>query len=304
MAWRGIHLTRPAYLSVEHRALKIDFRDEDGGSFRLALEDLAYLILDTPETTLSGRILAALAETGTLVLGVDNRHLPCWTSLPWTRYHRHGEVLQLQLEASVPQKKQLWSKIVRAKINAQAFCLLHNRLDGADKLFNMVQAVRSGDPDNTEARAARSYWNSLFPDRDFRRHDDDLANALLNYGYALLRAAIARQLCGVGFYPPLGLHHDSVSNAFNLADDLIEPYRPLVDHIALVTLGESPSNKPFETNHRRAMASLFEAEVDLDGEIYSVLPAIEVTVNSLKSALVHKEPDILKFPNYKPQLSP
>lgn len=304
MAWRGIHLTRPAFLSVENRALKLEFRDEEGGSFRLAIEDLAYLILDTPETVLSGRILAALAEAGTVVLGVDGRHLPCWTSLPWTRYHRQGEVLQLQIGVTVPQKKQLWARIVRAKIKAQALCLQRNSLAGSSILLKIVDTVRSGDPDNTEARAARKYWSSLFPDRDFRRHDDDLPNALLNYGYALIRAALARQLCAVGFHPPIGLHHESLSNAYNLADDLIEPFRPLVDHFTLGTLGEEPSDASFETEHRRAMAALFEAELVLDGEIYSVLPAIEVVVNSLKKALAQKAPELLAFPTVYPPPAP
>ena len=302
MAWRGIHLTRPAYLSVEYRALKIDFRDEGGGSFRLALEDLAYLILDNPETALSGSILAALAEAGTLVLGVNHRHLPCWTSLPWTRYHRHGEVLHLQMGATVPQKKQIWAKIVRAKIAAQASCLRENGLDGSEVVFEMLHTVRSGDPNNTEARAARRYWSFLFSNRDFRRHDDDLPNALLNYGYALLRAALARQLCAVGFHPPLGIHHESLSNAYNLADDLIEPFRPIVDHFALVTLGEENSDARFGTEHRRAMASIFEAELFFDTEIYSVLPAIEVAVSSFKQALVNKDSELIKFPTFNPNL--
>jgi CRISPR-associated protein Cas1 len=200
--------------------------------------------------------------------------------------------------------KQLWTKIVRAKIAAQASCLHNNGLQGSDNLLKMLHTVRSGDPDNTEARAARKYWSSLFPDRDFRRHDDDLPNALLNYGYAFLRAAIARQLCGVGFYPPLGLHHDSISNAYNLADDLIEPFRPIVDHFALAILGDSLSKQPFGTEHRRAMAALFEADLDFGSEIYSVLPAIELTVNSLKQALVQKDSDFLRFPTFTPMSPP
>lgn len=298
MAWRGIHLTRSAYLSVEHRALKLDFRDEDGGTFRLPLEDLAYLILDTPEITLSGRILAALAESGTLVLGVDTRHLPCWTSLPWSRYHRQGEILKLQLDTTLPQKKQLWAHIVKEKIKAQSHCLFFNNLPGAESLDRISQTVRSGDPDNTEARAARKYWSLLFPGRHFRRHDEDLPNALLNYGYALLRAAIARQLCAIGFIPQLGLHHDSLSNAYNLADDLIEPYRPLADHFALSTLSDSLSDSPFETGHRRSMARLLEAELEVNGEVYSTLPAIELTTSSLKHALREKKSDLLKFPTF------
>lgn len=301
MAWRGIHLTRPAYLSVENRALKLNFKDEDGGAFRMPLEDLAYIILDTIEITLSGRILAAFSESNTLVLGVDAKHLPVWTALPWTNYHRQGEVLEIQLNATLPQKKQIWAHIVRKKIEAQAHCLSLNGLLGADRLNKIAQNIRSGDPNNTEARAARIYWQQLFINRDFRRHDDDFPNALLNYGYAILRAAIARQLCAIGFIPQLGLHHASLANAYNLADDLIEPYRPLVDHFAFQTLADLPSDTFFVTDHRRAIARILEAELVIDGEIYSTMPAIEATASSLKKALLSKDPSHLKLPTFNTQ---
>lgn len=297
MAWRGIHLSRKAYLSVENRALKIVFREADHPPFRQSLEDLSYLILDTPEITLSGSLLAALADAGTLVLGVDTRHLPCWTSLPWTRYHRHGEVLQDQLEATLPQKKQLWAHIVKAKLKAQSLCLLVNGLAGSDAIEAMALRVRSGDADNTEARAARHYWQHLFPNRPFRRHDDDLPNALLNYGYALLRAALARNLCAIGFIPQLGIHHNSITNAFNLADDLIEPYRPLADHFALQALSENPSATSFGTEHRRSMARLLEAEMHIGQEVFSTMNAIENTASSLKHAYMRKDPSALLFPS-------
>ena len=300
MAWRGIHLSRPAYLSLENRALKIDFRDDDGGTFRLALEDLSYLILDTIEVSLSARILSAFSEEGVMILGTDSKHLPSWSALPWTRFYKQGDTLNLQLAATLPQRKQLWSHIVKTKLLAQAYCLFTNGRTGADHLDKLVARVRSGDPDNTEARAARHYWQHLFPDREFRRHDEDLPNALLNYAYALLRAALARNLCALGFVTQLGLHHESLSNAYNLADDLIEPYRPLADHFALETLGGLASDAVFETDHRRALTRLLEADLVIDGETYSTMNAIEFTCSSLKRALTNKDPTQLKFPTFNP----
>lgn len=300
MAWRGIHLSRPAYLSVEHRAIRLDFRDETGGSFRLPLEDLSYLILDTPEVSLSSSLLSALAEASVMVLGTDRAHLPCWAVLPWTRFYKQGETVGLQLGATLPQRKQLWAYIVRAKIRAQAHCLFTNGLPGADHLDTLAAQVRSGDPDNVEARAARHYWKCLFPHREFIRHGDDLPNALLNYGYALLRAALARHLCGLGFIPQMGIHHDSLSNAYNLADDLIEPYRPLADHFALSVLGDAPSDATFEPEHRRGMTRLLEADLDLGGEIYATMAAVEATVSSLRQAIGERDPARLRFPTYHP----
>ena len=300
MSWRGIHLSRPAYLSLENRALKLNFRDEEGGVFRMPLEDLSYLVLDTTEVSLSGSILSALSGASVMVLGTDARHLPTWSTLPWAGYYRQGDTLTIQTSATLPQRKQLWAHIVRAKIAAQAHCLFTNGLPGAEHLDSLARQVRSGDPDNVEARAARYYWKCLFPRREFRRQADDLPNAMLNYGYALIRAALARNLCALGFIPQLGLHHESLSNAFNLADDLIEPYRPLADHFTLDTLGDGAFDAPFEPDHRRAMTRLLEADLLLNGETYGTMAAIEGTVSSLRHALKKKDPALLTFPTYNP----
>ena len=297
MAWRGIHLSRPAYLSADRQSMRMEFRDDQGGEFRISLEDLAYLIIDTPEVALSSTILSQLSENSVLVVGVNARHLPVWSALPWTSFHKHGEVLPLQIQASLPLKKQLWTAIIFQKLRIQAECLDLCGRDGGDQIRAMGQHLRSGDPDNTEARAARAYWSYLFNDRSFRRHDEDLPNAMLNYGYAILRAALARLLCGVGFIPQLGLHHDSQTNAFNLADDLLEPYRPWVDRRVVRELGNTSSEIDFGTQHRRSIAPILETTVEFNGEEYGMLAALEVTVASLKSALQEKEPTRLRYPD-------
>jgi len=299
MAWRGIHLSRPAYLSTERQSMRIEFRDPEGGQFRTALEDLAYLIIDTAEVALSSTLLSRLSENGVLVVGVNDRHLPVWTALPWTEFYRHGAVLALQLESSLPVRKQLWAHIIGRKIAAQADCLDRCGRGGAAHLLALVSQVRSGDPDNVEARAARHYWQQLFPDRDFRRQDDDLPNAMLNYGYAIIRAALARQLCGAGFIPQIGLHHQSQTNAYNLADDLIEPYRPFVDRLVVAVLGDIPSTDPFTTEHRRSLVPIMETTVEINGEVYGLLAAIEATVASLKSSLTARDPRRLAFPTFR-----
>jgi len=301
MAWRGIHLSRPAYLAAERGSMRIEFRDADGGQFRIPLEDLSYLIIDTPEVALSSTLMARLAADGVMIVGSNERHLPCWTSLPWTRYHRPGDVLPLQLEASLPTRKRAWAHIVERKLFAQATCLTLTGAAGADEIHAMRGQIRSGDPDNVEARAARRYWPCLFGRRNFRRHDDDLPNAMLNYGYAILRAGLARLLCATGFIPQLGLHHRSQTNAYNLADDLLEPYRPFVDHLVVGVLGNQPSTDQFTTDHRRALALIMETEVVVDDELYGMLDAMEITVGSLKAALAQREARHLKFPGFHTQ---
>lgn len=300
MAWRGIHLSRPARMCVEHRCLKIEFQDDTGGTFRMPLEDLSYLVLDTPDTFLSSRLMSALAQHAVLVIGVNTSHLPAWISLPWAAHYKQGPVIHLQLTATLPLKKQLWARIIREKIHAQARTLAALARPQADELRALAPHVRSGDPDNTEARAARLYWPALFAQRDFTRFADDLPNALLNYGYALLRAAIARNLCAHGFLPQLGLHHSGAANAFNLADDLIEPFRPLLDYHTVQILGSAPSTDPFTTEHRRALVATLESKVLLGGEHHSLIASTQRTVLSLLTALQQGDPQHLQFPQLLP----
>lgn len=300
MAWRGIHLTRPAYVSINNRVLALEFRDEQGGKFSQPIEDLAYLVLDNPAILLTGQTLAALAEANVLLLGVNAKHLPVWTSLPWTNFYRPGEVLDLQRRASQPLRKQLWAHIIRAKINAQAQCLQNNRRAGGEILRAMIAHVRSGDPDNIEARAARQYWSALFPDGGFIRHAEDFPNALLNYGYAILRSALACTLCAIGFIPAWGLHHASLANAYNLADDLIEPYRPLVDHHALAIIRQEGVQAEFAVTHRRALIQMMQAEFEHQGQRITTMEAIQQTAASLKNALARKEASLLCFPVFLP----
>ena len=298
MSWRGVHLSRSAHLAVDHRSLHITFRDDLGGNFHLPLEDLSYLIIDAPDITLTSRLMAEMSSNGIMVVGVDQRHTPCWTSLPTGSFHRYGETTHLQLSATQPTKKRIWQSIVIAKILMQAGCLLRCGKDGSEAMQILAQKVRSGDPDKVEARAARIYWKYLFKDRVFIRHDDDLPNALLNYGYAILRSCLARILCAKGFIPQIGIWHRSQTNAFNLADDLLEPFRPLVDHRAIQVLNNAPSNLDLSLDHRREMALIMEDSVMVNGEKVGLLNSMELFVDSVKRSLSAKSPSEIVFPGF------
>jgi CRISPR-associated protein Cas1 len=301
MAWRGLHLSRAARLRIERGSLCIDFKDEaEPSSFRTPLEDLAWLVLDTPEIGLSSSFLSKCSEHEVLIVGVNDRHLPAWTSLPWTRFHRQGEVLALQLSATLPQKKRLWQEIVRRKIEAQATCLEILGRRKRMELSLLAGQVRSGDPDNVEARAAQLYWPAMFPDRKFVRHSEDLPNFMLDYGYAVIRAAIARHLSATGFIPQLGLHHASLANAYNLADDLIEPFRPFVDLAVAHRLSDRDSSDSFNVDDRRALVKTLDGEARINGETYTLFGATGVSVASLKQAISTADPSLLLFPELQP----
>jgi CRISPR-associated protein Cas1 len=203
----------------------------------------------------------------------------------------------LQLDSSLPLRKRLWQEIVKLKLAAQAASLTILGSPKSVHLSALIQAVRSGDSDNIEARAAALYFKELLPDRPFTRRSDDLPNHLLDYGYAIIRAAIARQLCAIGFIPQLGLHHCSLSNAYNLADDLIEPYRPFVDVLMVKVLDGRDSTAAFEVDDRRKLVSLLDREVVMNGETHTLFNAITLSVASLKTALKTENPKALHFPS-------
>lgn len=174
------------------------------------------------------RAASALAEHGVTVLLCDEKHLPCAQVLPIDQYCRQRKLLMAQCEMGKPLKKQFWQQIVVQKIRNQASCLRLSGRDGWEELRQIAGKVLSDDSDNREAVAAALYFPALFGD-GFSRGADDPRNAALNYGYAILRACIARNLVVHGLEPCIGLHHRSELNNFNLADDLIEPFRPVVD---------------------------------------------------------------------------
>ena len=221
MAWKGLHLSRPARLNTADGQIVVA---QDDGEVRLPLEDIAYIVLDAPHATLTTTLLSACMEAGIAIVSTDARHTPNGLMLPFHRHHRQAGVANMQIALGEPFKKRAWQRVAVAKIDNQAAHLDRGGHNG-ESLRAMSRLVGSGDPQNIEARAARAYWGALFS--DFVRDDaSDLRNKLLNYGYAVLRAGIARSLVAYGLLPSIGLHHASVTNAFNLADDLIEPFRP------------------------------------------------------------------------------
>lgn len=224
--------SKPTHLRVRNEQLLIEQReDESKTTASVPYEDIGVLVVDQIQTTYTHGALAALAECGAIVLVCGRDHLPVGMLLPLAEHTEVVWRIQEQIDISKPLQKQLWRQLVQAKIRAQADNLPQNTPQRT-KLLALAQRVRSGDPTNIEAQAAKVYW-SLWPEENhpFRRDPDgkDPLNSLLNYGYAVLRAAVARAVVSAGLLPAIGLHHANRSNAFCLADDLLEPLRPLVD---------------------------------------------------------------------------
>ena len=291
MNWRGLHLSEPARLSVKQGQLLLE---REGEKLTFPLEDMAFIVLDTQQVSLTAALLARCAELGCLVLACDGKHMPCGALLPYHSFHRHTETMLAQAAMSEPRKKRLWQKVVKRKIGNQAQCL---RLAGRPqeavaRVALMENKVKSGDADNAEGAAARLYWQSWVQGFDREQDGEDRLNVMLNYGYALVRALIARELAARGFTPALGIHHRSMANAFNLADDLLEPWRPFVDRLALERWQASPQEKAFVLEDRRALARIFYANVELDGAEMFLLDAVRRQIEQFRAFCLKYREDI------------
>ncbi len=292
MAWRGLHITQAARLSLADSQIVIGRQD---GEVRLPIEDVAWMVIDTPQATISTALISACMEAGIVVITTDRTHTPSGMLLPFHRHHRQAEIAAMQIDISAPLKKRLWQNVIQTKIANQA-ALLSACGQDPTALGAMAKLVGSGDPDNTEARAARAYWPRLFT--DFVRDDDsDKRNALLNYGYAVVRSAVARALVAAGLVPAFGIYHASVSNAFNLADDLVEPFRPFVDRIVW-RLSDNGRNKDGVTTveERRLLASCLTEKAEFGGEAVTLLVASEFAAESLVRAMLGNSAALLQLP--------
>lgn len=299
MAWRGVHICNPARLTLWQGQLAID---QDGEKVTFPIEDIAYIILDTLQTTITGSLFSALMKAGIAIFQSDEKHIPCGIALPFQAHWRQGETAHIQATLSQPFKKRTWQSIIRQKICNQAAVLsfLKTRKAAAEAaaLIAMSAQVKSGDPGNVEARAARAYWKVLF--EDFRRTDgDDRRNGALNYGYAVIRACLARSLSASGLIPAFGLHHASVTNAFNLADDLIEPFRPFIDYMVAKRLCAAAfADRRLTKEDRQVLALAPFESVMFEGESISLLLATERTAQKLALAMRSGDSSLLSLPGF------
>lgn len=294
MGWRSVVVSKGATLRFARHRLVIE--QEETAS--VPLEDIAVLVLDSAEILLTSRLLLECMEAGIVVLTVGLNHLPNGALLPFLPHSRPLKMLGRQLAASLPAKKRAWQRIVRQKLFNQAACLdLCGRPDGP-LLAKMAATVKSGDTGNREAAAAQHYFSALFGP-GFHRSQSCLRNAALNYGYAVLRAAIGRAQACHGLLPVLGLHHRNEQNAFNLADDWLEPFRPLVD-LCVARNFSATEDRELAPADKAHLVSLLHHDIALDGEVLSALAAIEAGTQSLGRFFDSGDPARLKLPGLLP----
>jgi CRISPR-associated protein Cas1 len=263
-------------LSIEQGSMVVQREGQVVG--RVPVEDIGVLILDSMTTTYTHAVLAEVLAAGAVIIPCDSKHLPAALFLPQNNTLQ-TQRLASQTAAPLPLRKSLWKQVVQAKIANQAAALPEGS-PVRGRLKAMVSEVRSGDPTNVEAQAAKAYWRALFEDEAFRRlPEGEPPNNLLNYGYMVLRASVARAICGAGLHPSFGLHHKNRSDAFCLADDLVEPFRPLVDAKvkALAAAGRAEIDKESKVE----LLGLLTAEIEVGGEKGPLMVALERMTASL-----------------------
>lgn len=260
---------------------------------RVPLDDVHAVIVHAHGVTWSTNLVVALAERGAIMVLCAANHAPVALMSPIEGHHAQGGKMRAQWDAPRPLLKQLWRQIVMAKIAMQGSLLSSQGITVGGGLAMMARRVRSGDPDNLEAQAARRYWTALMGPEFRRDQSAEGANALLNYGYTVMRSSVARAIVAAGLHPTIGLHHHNRSNSFALADDLVEPFRPLVDRVVQRLLAEGTSEVTSEA--KRRLARLIGSDVRMADAISPVSIAAQRLAQSVARSFEERRPLLTLF---------
>lgn len=284
MIKRTLYFGNPAYLSVKSAQLEVRLPEVENNSTltnsfkssavkRIPIEDIGVVVLDNRQITITQGALGALLDNNVAVISCDEHRMPSGLILPLSGNTTQSERFRYQIDASLPLKKQLWQQTVQAKILNQSSALYLRRDLNCGNMEAWAKQVKSGDSDNLEGRAAAFYWQNLFGHiNGFRRNREGVTpNNLLNYGYAVLRAVVARSLVGSGLLPTLGIHHHNRYNVYCLADDIMEPYRPYVDMLVADIVDSGTDCSALTTDIKRKLLSI---------------PVVDVVIGSRRSPLM------------------
>lgn len=289
MIKRTLYFGNPAYLKTKDEQLVFE-SPETGETKQVPIEDIGLLILDHQQITITQALIAKLLANNVALITCDNSHHPTGLLLNLDGNTLQSAKFQAQVEATVPLKKQLWQQTVSAKISNQA-SLLESKRVAVKNLRNLAIEVKSGDGNNHEAQAAAYYWKHLFPDfLEFRRERfGPPPNNLLNYGYAILRATVARSLVASGLLPTLGIFHKNQYNAYCLADDMMEPYRPFVDRVVTEIVRMNGNFLELTPNMKKELLNIPALDVKIRDEKSPLMVAVQKTTASLSKCFEGKQ---------------
>ncbi|AXV41198.1 type II CRISPR-associated endonuclease Cas1 [Staphylococcus warneri] len=290
MSWRIVYVSDVNHMSLNLNSLKIMKGDLET---KIPLSDIFALVIEDLTTTITARLLVELSDYNILVIFCNQKHLPECTLQPVSGHFNQYTQMKEQLKWDEARKSELWKIIIENKIQNQIECMkyLSIQSDRVDKMIELKNSVTLFDRNNIEGQAAKYYFNSFF--EDFTRDNEEIIeNAVLNYGYTILNSAIARTIVAKGLIPAIGIHHIGGRNHFNLASDLIEPFRPIVDLFLL----KHPPQDFLTKEYRVKIINLLHARIEIDGKMQTVIRAIEIMIQSIIDYFKDGQLDRVKFP--------
>ncbi len=282
MVKRIIYFGNPAHIRVELRQLKITIKKETSEEKSIPIEDIGVVIIDHPQITITSGAISELMKNNVTLVSCNESYLPNAIMLPFEGHHIQTQRIRAQINASEPLKKNLWAQTIKAKISNQAK-VLEKIGHYNHPLYGFQNNVKSGDSTNREGAAANYYWSNLFPEiPNFTRERKGMyPNNFLNYGYAILRSVIARAIVGAGLLPSLGIYHQNKYNAYCLADDIMEPYRPYVDILVIQLMQKYPYKKEIDTEIKKQLLSIPHLDVTIEKEQSVLMIAAQRTASAL-----------------------
>lgn len=293
-AWRTILITKPSRLSL--RKLQLLYEPHEEESISVPLEDITVIVLENNQATLSVALLSMCAEKNIAIFSCDNYHMPNGLFIPFHQHSRLSQISHIQKDIKLPLKKQLWQKIITQKITNQSQLLQYFQKENFG-LEVLKDKVKSGDSQNLEALAAKRYWGMLFEDFCRDQKALDPRNIALNYGYAIVRGAVARALVSYGLLPTYGVFHNSDLNAYNLADDIVEPLRPMVDMVVKNLEQEDALDANLGVSVKSALLNVLVMQMKLNDEEVTLLDVCDIMAHSFVKAIKFNDVKNLHLPS-------
>ncbi len=293
-AWRTILITKPCRLSMKNLQFVYESRDEE--IVTVPLEDITVIVLESNQASMSVALLSMCAEKNIALFTCDSYHMPNGLFTPFHQHSRLSQISHIQRDIKLPLKKQIWQKIITQKLTNQSQLLKYFKKDNF-QVEVLVDKVKSGDSENLEALGARRYWGILFDDFTRDQKKGDPRNIALNYGYAILRGAVARSLVSYGLLPTFGVFHNSDLNAYNLADDMIEPLRPMVDMVVKKLEIEDELDVHLGISVKSALLNVLVMQMRLGSENITILNICDIMAHSFVKSIRLNSVGSLKLPS-------
>jgi len=293
-AWRTILITKPCRLSMKN--LQLVYEPKDKPSVTVPLEDITVIVLESNQATMSVALLSMCAEKNIALFTCDSYHTPNGLFIPFHQHSRLSQIAHIQKDMKQPLKKQIWQKIIKQKLSNQAKLLkMYNKDSFSVEV--LVNKVKSGDSENLEALGARKYWHLLFDEFTRDQKKGDPRNIALNYGYSIIRGAVARSLVSYGLLPTFGVFHNSELNAYNLADDMVEVLRPMVDMVVKKLEEVDELDVKMGTSVKSALINVLVMQMQLENENITLLNICDIMAHSFVKAMKLNDASFLKLPS-------